>query len=170
MKTSVADPVNFFSDPDPRIRLSIYKSGSRSGWPKNDRIRPGSGSGFYLDMFLMLLFWQNCILDNFLQRENLNYKGLFVDKGSGSSIFPDPDPGDPKRPDPTTSISGSATLVKTYLAKYRERYVFFHLCITLTISNCTMIVRYVHRLPLTYEVTWFRPQTFIYISTLYLQS
>ena len=31
-----------------------------------------------------------------------------MDKGSGSEsdIFPDPDPGDPKRPDPT----GSATL------------------------------------------------------------
>ena len=26
--------------------------------------------------------------------------GLFVTKGSGSGIFPDPDPGDPKRPDP----------------------------------------------------------------------
>ena len=37
--------------------------------------------------------------------------GLFVDKGSGSGIFPDPEPGDPKRPDPTGS--GSATLVKT---------------------------------------------------------
>ena len=23
-----------------------------------------------------------------------------MDKGSGSGIFPDPDPGDPKRPDP----------------------------------------------------------------------
>ena len=33
--------------------------------------------------------------------------GLFVVKGSGSGIFPDPDPGDPKRPDPT----GSATLI-----------------------------------------------------------
>ena len=33
--------------------------------------------------------------------------GLFVDKGSGSGIFPDP--GDPKRPDPTGS--GSATLM-----------------------------------------------------------
>ena len=30
-------------------------------------------------------------------RENLNYKGIFVDKGSGSGFFPDP--GDPKRPD-----------------------------------------------------------------------
>ena len=33
------------------------------------------------------------------------------DKRSGSCIFPDPDPGDPKRPDPTGS--GSATLVET---------------------------------------------------------
>ena len=32
--------------------------------------------------------------------ENLNYRDLFVDKGSGSGIFPDPDPGDPNRPDP----------------------------------------------------------------------
>ena len=31
-----------------------------------------------------------------------------MDKGSGSGIFPDPDPGDPKRPDSTES--GSATL------------------------------------------------------------
>ena len=34
------------------------------------------------------------------KRENLNYGGIFVDKGSGSGIFPDTDPGDPKRPDP----------------------------------------------------------------------
>ena len=34
-----------------------------------------------------------------------------MDKGSGSGIFPDPDPGDPKKPDPTGS--GSATLVST---------------------------------------------------------
>ena len=33
-----------------------------------------------------------------------------MDKGSGSDIFPDPDPGDPKRPYPTRSGSGSATL------------------------------------------------------------
>ena len=34
--------------------------------------------------------------------ENLNYRGLFVNKGSGSGIFPDqyPDLGDPKRLDP----------------------------------------------------------------------
>ena len=30
----------------------------------------------------------------------MNYKGIFVVKGSGSGIFPDPDSGDPKRPDP----------------------------------------------------------------------
>ena len=46
------------------------------------------------------LFGRKCILDNFISREILNYKGLFVYKGSGSGIFPDPDPGDPKRPDP----------------------------------------------------------------------
>ena len=54
------------------------------------------------------LFGRNRIFDNFIWRENLNYRGLFVDTGSGSDIFPDP--GDPKRPDPTGS--GSATLVK----------------------------------------------------------
>ena len=43
------------------------------------------------------LFGRNCILDNFISRENLNYRGL------------DPDLGDPNRPDPTGS--GSATLV-----------------------------------------------------------
>ena len=46
------------------------------------------------------LFGRSCILDNFISRENLNYKSLFAYKGSGSGIFPDPDPGDPKRPDP----------------------------------------------------------------------
>ena len=48
------------------------------------------------------LFGRNGILDNFIQRENLNYRGLFEDKGSGSGIFldPDPDPDDPKIPDP----------------------------------------------------------------------
>ena len=30
------------------------------------------------------LFGRNCILDNDIKRENLNYKCLFVDKGSGS--------------------------------------------------------------------------------------
>ena len=34
-----------------------------------------------------------------------------MDKRPGSGIFPDPDPGDPKRLDPTGS--GSATLIKT---------------------------------------------------------
>ena len=49
------------------------------------------------------------MLDNDIYREKLNYRGLFVDKGSGSGIFPDPDPGDPIRPDPTGP--GSATMV-----------------------------------------------------------
>ena len=48
------------------------------------------------------LFGRNCILNNLIKSENLNYRGLFVAKGSGSGygIFPDPDPGDPNRPDP----------------------------------------------------------------------
>ena len=36
---------------------------------------------------------------------------LFMDKGSGSGIFPDPDQCGLKRPDSTGSGSGSATLV-----------------------------------------------------------
>ena len=60
------------------------------------------------------LFGRNCNLDNFIWRENLNYSGLFVDKGFGSGIFPDP--GDPKRPDPSGSGSGSATLLKCTLS------------------------------------------------------
>ena len=40
----------------------------------------------------------------------MNYRGLFVDKGSVSGIFPDPDPGGPKRPDPT----GTPTLVISF--------------------------------------------------------
>ena len=120
-KTSIADPVHFFgygsadpvhffgswsADPVFKIRIRIRVT------PK----RPDpTGSGFYLDMFLMFfeinkfllhfytkskhfltlkikdykLFWRNCILDNFIQRENKNYRGLFVDKGSRSGR-PDP--------------------------------------------------------------------------------
>ena len=46
-------------------------------------------------------FGRNCILDNFITRKS-ELLGPFVDKGSGSGIFSDrdPDPGDPKRPDP----------------------------------------------------------------------
>ena len=48
--------------------------------------------------------------------QNYNYRGLFMDKGSVSGFFPDPnpDPGDPKRPDTTGSGSGSATLLDTF--------------------------------------------------------
>ena len=53
--------------------------------------------------------------DSFISGKNLNYTGLFVHKGSGSGIFPNPDPGDPIRPDPTGSGSGSATLVSKIL-------------------------------------------------------
>ena len=40
-----------------------------------------------------------------------------MDKGSG--IFPDPDPGDPKRPDPTES--GSSTLIYTIMKKKNQQ-------------------------------------------------
>ena len=49
------------------------------------------------------LFRRNCILDNFKTRK-FNLYGVFL-----WIKDPDPDPGDPKRPDPTGS--GSATLV-----------------------------------------------------------
>ena len=53
----------------------------------------------------------------FYIRNNFEFKGsFFLDKGSyRSGIFPDPDPGDPKRPDPTKSGSGSATLGTTHV-------------------------------------------------------
>ena len=54
------------------------------------------------------LFRRKCILDNFILPENINHRGLYVDKESGSGIFQDPDSGDPKRHDPTES--GSVTL------------------------------------------------------------
>ena len=54
------------------------------------------------------IIWTKLYFRQFMSRENLNYRSLFVYKGTGSGIFPDPDPGDPKRPDPTGS--GSATL------------------------------------------------------------
>ena len=43
-------------------------------------------------------YFGNCILDNFYIMRNLNYRDLFVVKGSGSrfNIFPDPDLGEPK--------------------------------------------------------------------------
>ena len=37
--------------------------------------------------------------------------GLFVDKLSRSNIFPDPDPDDPKRPDPQHCLGGCVTVV-----------------------------------------------------------
>ena len=51
-------------------------------------------------------------LRQFYITRKLYYIGLVVDKVSGSGIFSDPDPdlGDPKRPDPTGSEP--ATLLK----------------------------------------------------------
>ena len=49
-------------------------------------------------------YFDETVFQKILYNEKVsqNDKGLFVDKGSGSGIFPDPnpDPGDPKRPDP----------------------------------------------------------------------
>ena len=51
------------------------------------------------------LFWQNCILDNFILWENLSYRGLLSIK----------DPGDPKRPDPTVfSVNTDREICKTF--------------------------------------------------------
>ena len=69
-----------------------------------------------------------------------------MDKGSGSGIFPDPDPRGPKRQDPTGS--GSATLVKTtskitlclcltYYMKIVHLYIFLTLIFVSDVSgNC----------------------------------
>ena len=46
---------------------------------------------------------------------------FFVNKGSGSGIFPDPDPGDPKRPDPTGS--GSATLLPSMTLGAHHKFI-----------------------------------------------
>ena len=54
------------------------------------------------------LFGRNCILDSFITRK-FEFHGVFL------CIFPDPDPGDPKSPDPTGS--GSATLALTILER-----------------------------------------------------
>ena len=55
-----------------------------------------------------------------------------MDKGSGSGIFPGPDPGDPKRPDPTGSGS-EATL------QNRDNTIFkvFLLCLLIKIQVYT---------------------------------
>ena len=53
----------------------------------------------------------------------MNFRGLFVDKVSGSGIFPvpDPDPGDPTRPDSTGSGSATLILFLTKLEYKRKR-------------------------------------------------
>ena len=50
------------------------------------------------------------IMAVFIKRQLELQPGLFVDKGSGSGIFPDPDPGDPKRPDPTRNTGRFHTI------------------------------------------------------------
>ena len=94
----------FFSDPDPTQYLDMFDV-----WQKK------SVYGILLPNLMTLkskiknIVGRNCILDNFISRANLSYRGLLVYKGFGSGIFPDPDLGDPKRPDLTRS--GSATLI-----------------------------------------------------------
>ena len=79
-----------FSDPDPypRIRFSKFVS----------------GSGSYLDMFVLMLRIKNTFYGISL-RDNKNNNGAFLWKKD-----PDPDLGDPKRLDPTGS--GSKTFIK----------------------------------------------------------
>ena len=103
---SVADPVHFF--------------GSGYGWPKktgSDRIRILLKYVYDVKQHKCFFLWHFLtkskhlmtlkIKDTFIWRENLNYRGLFVDtgSGSGSGIFPDPGPSDSKRPDPTGSLN-----------------------------------------------------------------
>ena len=59
------------------------------------------------------IIWTKLYFRQFYNKKILITWGLFVDKGSGSGIFPDP--GDPKRPDLTGSRSGSGstTLIET---------------------------------------------------------
>ena len=57
------------------------------------------------------IIWTKLYFRQFYLTRKFELQGSFVDKGSGSGIFPDPDPGDPKRPDPIGSGSGSATLI-----------------------------------------------------------
>ena len=61
-----------------------------------------------------------------------------MDKGSGSGIFPDPDPGDPKRPDPTGSGSGFATLfVSVLVCMFVVLFcVFASFCLYVFVYSC----------------------------------
>ena len=120
VQTSVANPVHFFGPGSADLVLKIWIRVTQKG-----RIRIRILLRYVLDVYqnkylcygifipnlnilrhvktkIKKLFWQNCILDNF------NYRCLFVYKGSGSGIFH----FDPKRPDPTGSGSGSATLLQ----------------------------------------------------------
>ena len=49
------------------------------------------------------IIWTKFYFKQFYKTRKFELQGSFVDKGSGSGIFPNPDsdPGDPKRPDPT---------------------------------------------------------------------
>ena len=46
-------------------------------------------------------YFDETVFQTTLYNEKIRISGgLFVNKGSGAVIFPDPHPGDPKRPDP----------------------------------------------------------------------
>ena len=83
------------------------------------------------------ILWTKLYFRQFYNEQIWITWGLFVDKGSGSGIFPDPDPGDQKRPDPTGSGSGSgsATLIQTILIpRYLENIL---VCIYLPLGQNT---------------------------------
>ena len=69
--------------------------------------------------------WTKLYFRQFYNKKIRITGGLFVDKGSGSCIFPvpDQDPSDLKRTDPTGSGSGSATPPKGYKLRQWKLYI-----------------------------------------------
>ena len=50
-------------------------------------------------------YFDKTVFQTILYNKKIIIIGIFfLDKGSGSGIFPGPDPGDPKRPDPDPKI------------------------------------------------------------------
>ena len=60
------------------------------------------------------IIWTQLYFRQFYLTRKFELHGSFVDKGSGSGIFPDPDPGDPIRPDSTGP--GSATMIPSLVS------------------------------------------------------